>query len=138
MFGFYKFENYYFGEISRINPSFDEWAHIKDVKIGDKEIKMGTNYSYPTLLLRKNDKKYIDLFHQGRIILIKRKKNERCYVVDFVEAVGNYFPQDMLINKKYLTKQQAIECFGNYLMEFDRNNSKKDEVKILVYSKKED
>ena len=98
--------------------------HIKDVKVGNKEISMGTNYSYPTLLLKKNDKKYIGLFNQGRIILIKRKKNERCYVLNYVEPVGNYFPQDMLNNKKYFTKEQAIEFFGYLLNEFDKNNTK--------------
>ena len=135
MFGFYKFENFYLGNISRINPHFEEWPYIKDVKIGDKTIRMGTDYSYPTLLLKKSDKNYVDLIHQGRLILMKENKYQRCYVLNYTEPVGNYFPQDMLENKKYLTKKQAIEYFSDYIIDFNENNTKKNEVKIFVYKK---
>ena len=119
MFGFYKFENYYFGNITRMEPRRLEWEELYN-----------DNYSYPTLLLKLNKEKYIDLFHENREILITRNNVKTCYVLNYVEPVGNYFPQDMLINRKNLTKEQAIKYFGDYLIEFDRKNSNKNVKKL--------
>ena len=123
MFGFYKFENYYFGNITRMEPRHLEWEELYN-----------DNYSYPTLLLKLNNEKYIDLFHENREILITRNNVKTCYVLNYVEPVGNYFPQYMLINRKNFTKEQAIKYFGDSLIEFDRKNSNKN-VKKLVKNK---
>jgi len=117
MFGFYKFENFYFGNISRMKPIHLEWEKLYDGENND-------NYSYPTLLLKFNNEKYVDLFHENREILITRNMLKTCYVLNYVEPVGNYFPQDMLINKTKFTKEQAIKYFGDSLIEFDSKYSK--------------
>ena len=131
---FYKFENFYFGNVSRMETEYLEWIE-NIIEFDNASIKTNGNYSYPTLLLKINDNKYIDLFHEQRDILIERNINEKCYILNYVEPAGNYFPQDMLNNKKYLTKKQAIDYFGDLLTEFDRKNSNKNDVKIFVYKK---
>ena len=77
MFGFYKFENFYFGNITKMEPKRLEWEELY-------------NYSYPTLLLKLNNEKYIDLFHENREILITRNNIKNCYHNIWINYIGTH------------------------------------------------